>query len=108
MSSIWEDFIDNIKDETGKLAKDELKDLVKNAKDDSTEFIKEQGEKLERYITQLAKSEINKGQFEGYVLDLADLTEMEANKRTVAAKASAQRLVEGVKNIIIDNLLSLI
>ncbi len=108
MSSIWEDFIDNIKDETGKLAKDELKDLVKNAKDDSTEFIKEQGEKLERYITQLAKSEINKSQFEGYVLDLADLTEMEANKRTVAAKASAQRLVEGVKNIIIDNLLSLI
>jgi len=108
MGSIWEDFIDNLKDDAGKLAKNELKDLVKTAKGDSEEFIKEQGYKLELYLSQLAAGQVTKEQFEGYVLDIKDLTEMKALQLSVAAKARAQRIVNGIPNLIIDGLISLI
>ena len=106
--SAWEDFIDNLPDPTGKLAKDQLKSLVNSAKADSEEFIKGQGEKLEAYLNQLALGEITKDQFAGYILDIKALTEMQALKMSVEAKARAQRLAKGITDLIIDGLLSLL
>jgi hypothetical protein len=108
MNSKWEEFIDNIKDTTGKLAKDELKNLVKDAKSDSEDFIKRQGEKLELYLNQLASGQITKEQCEGYLIDLRDLAEMQALKMSVAAKARAQSLAMGVTNIVLNGLIKLI
>ena len=108
MSSKWEDFIDNLRDESSKLAKDEMKDLVKNAKGDSEQFIKRQGEKLELYLNQLAMGEITKEQFEGYILDIKDLTELKALDMLADAKARAQRLINGIINLIINGLVSLL
>jgi hypothetical protein len=108
MNSIWEDFIDNLKDDAGKLAKNELKELVKNSKEDSEKFIKKQGEKMELYLNQLADGQITKKQFEGYILDIKDLTEMQALKMVVAAKARMQSLAKGIENLIINGLLDLI
>jgi len=103
-----EDFIDNLKDSAGKLAKDELKTLIKTAKNDSEDFIRRQGEKMEMYLIQLAEGEITKEQFEGYVLDIKDLTEMKALQMSVAAKVRAQSLAQGITNLVIDGLLKLI
>lgn len=108
MASNWEVFIDNLNDDAGKLAKDELKGLVKAAKNDSEAFIKRQGEKLERYLDQLAAGAITKDQFKEYVEDIRDLTVMEKLKMSVAAKASAQRLADGITSLVIDGLLSLV
>lgn len=108
MVSKWEDFIDNLRDEAGKLAKDELKDLVKTAKEDSEEFIRRQGEKLELYLNQLAMGEITKEQFEGYILDIRDLSEMKVLEMSVEAKAKAQRLAMGIVDLILNGLISLL
>ncbi len=108
MSSMWEDFIDNLKDDAGILVKKELKDLLNSTKEDGEDFIKEQGENMKKYLTQLAKKEITKDQFEGYVLDLKDLTEMEALKMLVDSKARAQRLAKGVTDLVINGVLKLV
>ena len=108
MGSKWEDFIDNLKDDAGTLAKGELKDLINGAKDDAEEFLKEQGKKMEGYLTQLAGGEIKKDQFESYMIDIKDLTEMKALQMEVAAKARAQKIVNGITSLIIDGLLKLI
>ncbi len=109
MSLKWYNgFIGNLKDGAGELIKDEIKGLVNTAKDDAESFIKEQGEKLERYLDQLTNGLITKKQFEGYVFDMKSLTEMESLKMKVAAKARAQNLAEGIKKLIIDGLLTLI
>jgi len=108
MGTKWEDFINNLKDSAGMLAKDELKTLIKTAKNDSEDFIRRQGEKMELYLIQLAEGKITKAQFEGYVLDIKDLTEMQALKMSVAAKARAQSLAKGVSDLVIDGLLTLI
>lgn len=108
MSNKWEDFIDNLIDNSGKLAKDDLKNLIKSAENDSEEFINAQGVKMERYLTQLATNAITKDEFEGYILDIKNLTEMQALKMSVAGKAKAQSLVNGISNLIINGLLKLI
>ncbi|MEK7273676.1 MAG: hypothetical protein AAB296_08835 [Candidatus Desantisbacteria bacterium] len=104
----WEDFIDNLKDDAGILAKDELKTLIKTVRNDSEDFIKKQGEKMERYLDQLAEGEITRAQFEGYVMDIKDLTEMQALKMSVAAKVRAQNLAQGMSDLVIKGLLTLI
>ena len=108
MAKKWESFIDSLKDETGLLAKTELKALISGAKTDSDEFIKKQGIKLERYLNQLASGKITEEQFQGYMEDIRDLTEMQSLKMRVSAKASAQRLVTGIEDLIINGLMRLL
>jgi len=108
MPKSWQDFIGGIKDELGILAKEELIALVKDTRKDQESFIKRQGEKLELYLNQLATGKITKEQFEGYVQDIKDLTEMQALKMSVAAKTRAQRLAKNIQRLIIDSLLKLI
>ncbi len=104
----WHDFLDGLKDDAGKLAKEELKELIESTRGDSADFLKRQGEKLERYLNQLAAGLTTKEQFEGYVLDVRDLTEMQALEMSVAARARAQHLAEGITSLIINGLLGLI
>lgn len=104
----WEAFIDNLKDEAGKLSKDEITGLVKGAKSDSEDFIRRQGKKIERYLNQLAEGRITKDEFELYITDIRELTTMEALKLSVEAKARAQRLIIGLCNTLIDGLLGLL
>jgi hypothetical protein len=106
MSSKWEDFIDNLGNESAALLKDELRTLITTAKDDSQAFIQRQGEKLELYLNQLAEGSITKEQFEGYITDIKDLTRMQSLKMSVAGKASAQRIVKGITKLVINGLMA--
>ena len=108
MATKWQKFVTSLKDDAGILATKELKNLINNAKQDTEVFIKRQGQKLELYMNQLAEKKITKKQFEGYILDIRDLTRIQSRKMKVRAKAKAQRLVKGIKDLIIDGLIKLI
>lgn len=108
MASVWEEFIDGLTDTAGVLAKAELKNLIAQAKSDADEFIKRQGKKTERYLTQLALGEITPAQFQGYMEDIRDLTQAESLKMRVAAKASAQRVSKGIEDLILNGLMRLL
>jgi hypothetical protein len=108
MAKDWQDFINNLTDELGILAKEELIALVKDTKEDQESFIRRQGEKLELYLSQLATGKITKEQFEGYILDIVDLTRLQARKMRVRAKARAQRLAKNIKKLVIDGLIKVI
>lgn len=56
---------------------------------DTEEFIRNQAQKVQRYLNELALGKITKQQFEGYMVDIADLTRRNALKMEVAAKARA-------------------
>jgi len=104
----WKKFINELKDEAGTLAKDELIDLIDSAKNDSEIFIKRQGEKIEKYLKQLANGQISKANFESYIIDIKNLIELHAYKLSVAAKARVQRLADGITDLILDKLISLV
>lgn len=104
----WKDFVNNLKEEAGSLAKSELIGLVTSTKTDADEFVRKQAEKVERYLNQLALGDITKEDFVQNMKNIQKLNEMQALKLSVAAKASAQRLTLGIQSLILDNLLKLI
>ena len=88
--------------------KEEITSLLDWAKSDSSDFIREQGLKLEDYMNQLAADEFTKEQLEGYLRDNVRLLELQKLKMQVAEKASAQRLINGITYHILDRLLKLL
>ena len=108
MSGKWEEFLQNIKTEGSAFIKVELKDLIESSVSDSEAYIREQTEKLDRYLSQLASDAITKSQFERLVRDLNRQTEMEALRMDVATKARAQRLVNGISDLVLKRLLDML
>lgn len=106
--SKFTDFIDGLVDESKKLAKDELKDLVASAKKDKSDFVRLQAENFERWTVMLADQDLTPAGYKLLVRKMEVLTQLEVIKLRVAAKASAQRLATGIQDLVIKALFALI
>lgn len=106
--SKFTDYIDGFADKTSTLAKDELKELIILAKKDESEFVRLQAENVERWTVMLAAGELTPADFKKMVLKMDVLTKLETIKLEVAAKASAQRVADGIQKNVIDGLCKLI
>jgi len=106
--SKFTDFVDSLVDEGKTLAKDELKKLISDAKSDQSDFVRLQAENLERWTIMLAEGDLTKKGYEKLVKKMEVLTQLEIIKLKVSAKASAQRLAEGIQKLVIDSLFALI
>lgn len=103
-----DDYLSKIMSGAAGYAKDEIKDLIKQAKDDKVEFIKSIGRDLERYVKELALGEISKQEFEDLVKDLASLEKIECRRLSAKAKIRAEEITQGITGIVVDNLCKLI
>jgi hypothetical protein len=106
--SNFTDFIDGLVDDTKKLAKDELKNLVETAKKDNSDFVRLQAENLERWTVMLAESDLTPKGYKLLVEKMEVLTQLEVIKLNVQAKASAQRFSQGVTDLVVKGLFALI
>ena len=106
--SKFSDFIDGVIDEGKTLAKAELKQLVKDAKSDQSDFVRLQAENLERWTVMLAEGDLTVKGYKKLVKKMEVLTQLEIIKLTVRAKASAQRLAEGIQRLVVESLFALI
>ena len=106
--SKFDDFIDSIKDEAGSLAKDELKELISSSKNDVSDFVRQQADNFERWTLQLASGDLTPKGYKLMVGKMEVLSQLEGLRLEVKAKASAQRLADGLVNIVIKSLFSLI
>lgn len=101
-------FIDGLADETKTLAKAELKELIASAKRDESDFVRLQAENLERWTVMLADGELTPKGYKLLVQKMEVLTQLEVIKLKVKAKASAQRLAEGIRELVVKGLFSVI
>ncbi len=106
--SKFTDYIDGIADKTSTLAKDELNELIISAKKDESEFVRLQAVNVEHWIVMLAAGQVTPAGFKRLVTNMDVLTELETIKLDVAAKASAERLADGIQKHIIDGLFKLL
>jgi len=106
--SKFTDFIDGILDESGKLAKEELKQLISSSKKDTSDFVRLQAENFERWTLMLADGDITVKGYKKLVKKMEVLTQLEVIKLNVSAKASAQRLASGIQEIVVKGLFALI
>lgn len=101
-------FIDDIVDAGGRLAKEELKTLIVTAKKDESDFVRLQAENLERWTVMLADGDLTVKGYKLLVKKMEVLTQLESIRLKVKAKASAQRLAQGIEEIVVKNLFALL
>ena len=106
--SKFTDYIDGFADKSSTLAKEELKELISSAKKDESEFVRLQAVNVEHWTVMLAAGEVTPAGFKRLVSKMDILTELETIKLDVAAKASAQRLADGVQKHVIEGLCRLL
>jgi hypothetical protein len=106
--SKFTDYIDGIADKSSSLAKEELKELILSAKNDESEFVRLQAVNIEHWTNMLAAGQLTPAGFKRLVTNMDIFTELETIKLDVAAKASAQRLADGIQKHIIDGLCKLL
>jgi len=106
--SKFTDFIDGILDETGKLAKEEFKELISSSKKDTSDFVRLQAENLERWTIMLADEDLTSKGYKKLVKKMEVLTQLEKIKLKMSAKASAQRLANGINEIVVKGLFALL
>lgn len=104
----WDAYIDALAEEAKESAKTEVMDLLEEAKNEGIDFLKEQADRLETYLVQLAKDEITREEFKSNVIDMKTLAEMEAVRQGVAAQAAVQRFVTRMTEVIIGSLFRLL
>lgn len=102
------DYLDTLLHDEVEFAKDELKALLKEAKDDGRVFIRRMGELTEECIKLRALNKITNDEFEELVQDAVDLKNMHLYKMSVAAQARAQRISEELADLLLNSLLKLI
>lgn len=106
--SKFTDFIDSLKDPAKKLAKGELKKLVRSAKKDQSDFVRLQAENLERWTVMLADKDLTPAGYKKLVKKMEVLTQLNVIKLKATAKASAQRLADGIRALVVNGVLKLI
>jgi ElaB/YqjD/DUF883 family membrane-anchored ribosome-binding protein len=105
------DLKDNLNDllkNTTSFAKDELINFITEAKNDSTDFVKHIGELTENNIKRLALGKITSDEFKELMEDLLDLNKMQFHKLSSDAKVKAQKIVNGISDLVLNKLFSLI
>ena len=106
--SKFTDYIEGLADKNSVLAKDELKELIRSAKKDESEFVRLQAVHVEHWIVMLAAGEVTSAGFKRLISEMEIFTELEAMELDAAAKARAKRLAAGIQRHVIDGLCKLL
>jgi len=108
MPSNINEHLDTLLDDTTKFAGSELKEFISDAKDDNQLFIKHIGELTEEFIKMRASGELTNDEFKELMEDLLDLGKIQKHKLSSDAKVRAQKIINGISDLVLNKLLSLI
>ncbi|OGU75247.1 MAG: hypothetical protein A2V93_00890 [Ignavibacteria bacterium RBG_16_34_14] len=102
------DHLNELLKDTTDFAKDELINFISEAKGDSTDFVKRIGELTEKNVKRLALGKITRDEFKELMEDLLDLNKMQFHKISSDSKVRAQKIVNGITDLVLNKLLSLL
>lgn len=102
------EFLDTLLDESVVFARDELKELINEAKNDNRVFIKHIGDLTEEFVKLRALGQLTNDEFKELMEDVVDLNKMQFHKLSVQAKARAERISNGIRDLVLNSLLSII
>ena len=102
------DFIDGLVDESKKLAKDQLKELIASAKEDESDFIRLQAENIERWTVMLAQGDLTPKGYKKLVQKMEILAQLEVIKLKAQTKARAQLVADGIREQVVNGLFLLV
>ena len=100
--SKFDDFGNEIRAGVVNIAKGDLKDFLKEAKDDTNQFLAATKEDLKTWTKQLADGDLSKDEFEFLLRGKEDLAEMHALTQAGIAAAQIQKFRDALIDLVID------
>lgn len=94
--------------EVAKYIKDELKDLLTDAKSDSVDLIKETGKKITEWLVMRNKGQLSDAEFESLLYARDRLLRQEKNTIEIEARARLEKIAVGLVNLVLDKILGAI
>ncbi|MES2885314.1 MAG: hypothetical protein V4709_10945 [Pseudomonadota bacterium] len=107
-SSNVSEYLETLLGDTQKFAGTELKAFIIEAKSDNRLFIRDIGDWTEELLKQRALGKIDDDEFRELMEDTLDLTKLQFHKLSSDAKVRAQRIVNGIADLVLKRLLALI
>lgn len=106
--AIIDDVINSIKDEGLKLVKDQLKDLLTSAKDDTDAVVKETGKKIGDWLLLRAKGKLSDDELEALLYSRDQLLRQYKNTLEIKARARVEKIAVGLTNLVLDKVLGVV
>lgn len=97
-----------IGDDALKFVKDELKDLLTNAKKDADGVVKETGDKIADWLVLRAQGKLSDGELEALLYSRDQLLRQYKNTLEIQARARVEKIAVGLVNLVLDKVLGLI
>ena len=102
------ELLDELLDDSEKQIKDQIIDLVNKSKSDAEAIIREMGELTEKYIEQRANDDISDSEFKELMDEVLDLDDMQYNKLSAQAKVAADKIRDGLRDLVLNKLIALV
>jgi Fe2+ transport system protein B len=102
----WVQLFERLRGESEDLLRDELIVWLSTVKDETDEFVRRQAEVTEQCLVRFAAGLITRQQAESCIKEVRNRTAQQELMVSAAAKASAQRLVDGIDDLILHKLFS--
>ena len=104
----WVGYFEKFGGELAELASGELQQFVEDGLNDANIFLREEIVILDRYLSQLAATEITKEEFKGYVVDLHQNIVTHELVMKHASQERAVRVAERMERLVLGRLLDLL
>jgi ElaB/YqjD/DUF883 family membrane-anchored ribosome-binding protein len=99
--------IDSIEAEAVRLVKDQLRNFLKAASDDTDEVIKETGSKIAEWLLQRAQGRLSDQEFEALLYSRDQYLRQYKNSLDIKARARLEEIAVGLINLVLDKVLSI-
>ena len=103
----FDEYIDSVIKEIGKLAQETLKDYAEDATKDGEDFIKKSKDKLKKWTEDLAEKRMDADEFTSLIKGQKDLAEMKALKQAGLAAVQVDKFRNGVIDLIINKVIGI-
>jgi len=94
------EILDEIKDEALDAAREELKNLLSNAKDDAHEFVKDNAQKIEKWLVMLANKELGKSEFDALMRARRRILRQHLNTLEIEARTRLRKITTGLASLV--------
>lgn len=102
-----DEVISSIKDEALKLVKDQLKDLLTSAQNDTDSVIKETGKKIADWLLLRAQVKLSDDELEALLYSRDQLLRQYKNTLEIKTRARIEKISVSLINLVLDKVLGL-
>lgn len=98
------EILDEIKDESLSLVKEEFKNNLIEAKMSTTNIVKKNAENIEKWLGLLAKGELDREEFEQLIASQKRKMEQYLNTLQIKGRARLEKITVGLMKIVLDKI----